>query len=277
MQDQLEDIILMLVGEKEARFPPELAIKLFQLQTWVYFPEPQQKLWEVAGIMAACKWIEHYERQLEETDTSIPSRSDPEFVDVTFRNRNSRRLYNKFIADQGTWIRLLRAPPPGDFDALVDKREDSSVAVAQMIAYRFRYLDHGGSDTNLANISRGMAFVYPDFSGKTLRARWAENKPTAAFVYIDQRFKLNFRPRRIDDDDFVSDLTEEVKCPNYFRNYFGQVKYVTEVLQHAGFKDQRCSFPSSLPAIRPVTDPLTPEGILSPEKYKEIAKEIRDN
>jgi hypothetical protein len=66
--------IEMLIRDPEnyqPTFPYEREIRLYQFQTWIYFPEPEMEMVEMAGSLAAAKYLARREHQLVPRPTRL--------------------------------------------------------------------------------------------------------------------------------------------------------------------------------------------------------------
>jgi hypothetical protein len=143
----LNDTIELLVSARLGRvelFPFERAVRLLQLQTWIYYPAPSEDMVRMAGRIVATKFLQTMElgvphRSLRQRERKVGSDLLREFLERS----EYRLLFDSVIGEYGGWTHLLDTLEPSEFDERLRKRIDSSETVCEMIDYRFRYLDHG--------------------------------------------------------------------------------------------------------------------------------------
>lgn len=176
---------------------------------------------------------------------------------------------------------------PSEFDDHVASRHDVAATVADLLDYRYRYLDHGGTDLKFANISHAYVFRFNNkekgsaISGSTIRGRWKEQKQSAVFVYVSEKTNFNVFPRRVGVKQFLDRLTQDVTNHLGLKAYFGTCAYVAESF---GPDEQDilidCFPPSSeLTRIRLETDPLPlVDGQIDKlANYKADSQAFKDN
>jgi hypothetical protein len=225
IEEHVVDTIRLLIGLRESSFPFEREIRLYQLQTWTYFPDKAKRL-VVAGRLAAAKFLERIEQQHAK---SLPGKLGSTLrLAALFKIAEYRDLFDAMIAPNGGWLSLLRHMTPRDFDAFVASRHDVAATVADLLDYRYRYLDHGGTDLKLANISHAYVFRFNDrqggrrLSGSTIRDRWKLQKQSAVFVYVSKKTNFEFFPPKVAAKSFLDRLTHEVSNHSALTTYFGK-------------------------------------------------------
>ena len=258
----LDDTIELLVSAPIARvesFPFERAIRLFQFQTWIYYPTPSEDMVRMAGRIATTEFLQKIEigasyRSLRFHEKKVSSR---ELIKLLGRP-DYQLLFDSVIGEYGGWTHLLDTLEPSEFDERLRKRKDNAETVCTMVDYRFRYLDHGGTDRARANISHGEFYRWkdpnPPLSWRTIRARWQENRESAAFLYVSEHF--DFAPIPVTRMAFLSRLVARAADVARMRKFFGFVAYVIDTLEPG---QSKIRIPAGVKRIRPRTAPLTEE------------------
>ena len=257
----VQDTLELLVSDPRKRvasFQFERAVRLFQFQTWIYYPSPSEDMVRMAGRIVAASFLRTMELGVPYTSIRLRERkfgsnSLKEFLD----RPDYRMLFDSIIGEYGGWTHLLDTLEPSAFDERLRKRRENSETVCKMIDYRFRYLDHGGTDPAQANISHSEFYRWkdqnPPLSWKTIRTRWQANKESAAFLYVSEHF--DFAPIPINQMGFLSSLVDRAADVARIRRFFSFVAYVIDALGMPG----QIKIPSHLKRIRPPTAPLTEE------------------
>jgi hypothetical protein len=130
-----KDIARLLTFARQEAFEGERAVRLFQFQTWILYPDDPMPYIKWAGLSAAAKLLDRMEenhfvededvRQREEGDRPVAA-----FIDLNdkplqtakriskLRNDNSayRDIYDHIIAQRGGLLGLLNAHAPAEFD-----------------------------------------------------------------------------------------------------------------------------------------------------------------
>jgi hypothetical protein len=102
----LNDTIALLVsaplGRRPESFPFERAIRLFQLQTWIYCPTPSEDMVRMAGRIVATQFLQKIElgvpyRSLKRPEGRVDSHALKKFVS----RREYRMLFDSVIGEYG--------------------------------------------------------------------------------------------------------------------------------------------------------------------------------
>lgn len=277
---EMKDIISLLVGDRDEKFPYERAVRLCQFQTWIYCPNDSTEAPEEAGLLAATL-ILRYMDQGPEHGIERPSRNSESLTQL-FKRDDYRSLYDSVIGELGGWTELAECPSPFQFDEQFSTFREHGQTTARLIEYQFRYVDHGGDDKKKkANISHAMFFLHkdkPSTSGKTLRARWRTNKYTSVFVYVSERFGFNFWPPSVQADDYGDRLVAAAANVKRSRRFFETCAYVAETLASTfDFFDDQAELTSFLKARRPKTIALSPLEMERMKSYKHEYQKMRDS
>jgi hypothetical protein len=161
----LNDTIDLLVSEPSQRPPAfrfEREMRLYQFQTWIYFPKPLSmakipkplSMVKMAGRLAATKFLQRMEK--EYLASRGKRRLNAHRLEDLLQNPDYRALFDGGIARYGGWTKLRLTIRSREFDNEIRKRQKTAQTVCEMIDYRFRYLDHGGLDKREANSQRGL-------------------------------------------------------------------------------------------------------------------------
>ena len=167
----LNDTIELLVSARLARpesFPFERAVRLFQFQTWIYYPTSSGDMVRMACPIVATKFLQMMElgvpyKSLRQHEKKVSSDLLREFL----KRPDYRMLFDSVIGKYGGWTHLLDTLEPSEFDERMSKRIENAETVCKMIDYRFRYLDHGGTDLAQANISHSEFYQMERFESDT--------------------------------------------------------------------------------------------------------------
>ncbi len=189
-----------------------------------------------------------------------------------------RGLFKGVIAAYGGWTELIRTMTLREFDRLSAERRDQSEVVCSMIDYRFRYLDHGGSRKDEANISRGEFYRWraePPVSHRTIRSKWSQFKPSAVFLYVSETHNFEFFPRDLAKKNFTERLRSEAADFEHIRQFLGTCAYVMEKFDFAGSPCPTWRIPRFVKRVRPTTERLSEETLATMASYKDHANEMR--
>ena len=158
------DVVALLTETRTERFTYEYAICLFQFLTWMIFPDTRETDYvKSAGPMAAAMFLERLEEQVfvdEDGGRRLklgedfplvylddkPDQTVERIRDLRLSNDAYRRIFNRFIAEKGGLLGLLRASPPRDFDSATDARIEQLNLISDLVDYRLRYVQHVRDD-----------------------------------------------------------------------------------------------------------------------------------
>src|SRR5215469_16368989 len=90
-----KDAIALLADERKPSFSFEREIRLFQFQTWIYFPE-SEAMHRAAGLLAAAKLLEHIQEKTFSTP-SLPAK----LLKRLLENVDYISLYDAIFAPEG--------------------------------------------------------------------------------------------------------------------------------------------------------------------------------
>jgi hypothetical protein len=275
----LNDTIDLLVSEPSKRqpaFPFEREIRLYQFQTWIYFP--RDSMLKIAGRLAATKMLERIEKNY--LASRAKRRINARRLAYLLENSDAyHALYDAVIARYGGWTKLLRTIPSRELDSAIRKRQKTAQTVCEMIDYRFRYLEHGGLNKQEANISHSEVYVYASrkLSGKTIRSRWSDNKDSAVFLYVSEKLDFRFYPPGIGKRAFLDTLSKEVADLQKIRRFFGTCAYVAERIDGPNSEATTIHIPACIERLPPNTTPLSEDERLRLSDYKTKYQEMRSS
>lgn len=289
------DTIRLLLGKRKPEFSFEKETRLFELQTWAYqqyfsdedeWYEEERPKTKDAFALSATKFLRHME-ELYESAPTIETGSSEHLVSL-FEIADYRRLFDEAMTREGGWLTLVGRITYNEFDNIIANNIEQAATVSDLMDYRFRYLDHGGIDKKLSNISH--AYVYRfnqkkegrSVSGKTIRNRWLAFKSTAVFIYVSEKTGFRFRPRSLTDKAFIEGIVAEANDVAALTKYFGRCAYVAEKFSPGDNEPIIDCFPGSseLDRIRLDTKPLptTSDGhIVGLENYRMDYNAFKDN
>jgi hypothetical protein len=234
--DNIKDAVCLLTGERRETFQYERAIKLFQFQVWILFP--RQSFFELAGLTAATKILEHIldedfveKEQFRQSDAPpwvsrgvfLNERPTESLNLVRARIPKFKMVYDAFLAERGGLNALLNALPPSELDAELRKRIANCTIVTALIDYRLRYaltIGAGGDAATLnhakyfewwptRNESGGRGKKLPGkSSSKTVNKWWKEWRHT----FLNERGNRG-RPSRA--TSFSSHTPQKTRRPAY--------------------------------------------------------------
>jgi hypothetical protein len=267
------EAVELLVSSAPARsqqtFPYERQIRLCQFQTWIYFPEEPLDMVRMAGSLAAVKYLNIRERELLPTFAERAASTTE--LQRFLRDPIYKKLFDETFADYGTWTDfVLMLEERFDFERELSERIKRAETVCKMIDYRFRYLDHGGTDRHQANISHSEFFRWksgPDLSWKKIRERWSRNRRNAVFLYVSEGLGLRLSPSFEGVGFFASDISKDAESRNHICRFFGTCAYISEILrgEEGGVDD--VGIPTTVKRVRPQTDPLSESERQKMESY----------
>lgn len=190
-----------------------------------------------------------------------------------------RQLYNCFFSTDG-WIQLANAMTVEEFNKKVVERRQQIDTVCEMIDYRFRRADNETLRPEEYNISRGEFYRWHKhpagrLSWKTIRQRWSQNKLSACFLYVSERFGFDLAPPVLDLKRHPRALVKEAPNEQKLKDFLATSLYVAEKIGDEVLEELE-SFPRRfLPRIQPETKPVDPQVLKKMSRYKELHDEMR--
>jgi hypothetical protein len=217
----LSDTFQLLMIDRDNYNPTflfEKEIRLEQFLTWIYFPELSMEMVRMGGRLAAVTFLEIGEKELGTTD-----------LKSLFNTPSYLKLFDATIGEYGGLCAMVRALQKFDYHRRLESRQSDSETVVQMLDYRFRYLDRGGTDPKRANISHSEFYCWKNgLSWKTIRKRWSLNKATAIYLYVNKYHPLIPNGGPIDQGERLMRAADD---HNHIRQFFAHCAYVNHMLR----------------------------------------------
>jgi hypothetical protein len=276
----LNDAVGVLLGNRDETFEYEKAVRLFQLQGWIFYPTIYAI--RLAGLIAATKIA----RTIEE-DEYVPVRNEiahmnelpiitlERMIELRQKSPTYWNVYNNIIAPYGGLAALLETGTPRGFDWVMAKQRAKAKVVADLVEYRLRYALHGQGSANGANINHAMFFNWwPTHtlpgkrgvrakgkcpSAKTMSAIWSSLKESTIFVYLHERqgFRLSPPETDVEANSFVRAISDDAKELAEIRRLFGAYAYIAEAIQHVTGERPYITIPQELPRVPIHADPFS--------------------
>jgi hypothetical protein len=255
-----------LISEDDvSAFPFERELLLFQYQTWIYFPKPKRAV-DTALVLAATRFLENLEH-----DLLGASRHSAATLSRCLKDKKYSGLYDAVFGRSGGWTCLIRTMSPSAFHDRLEERRGDAETVCAIIDYRFRFLEHGGTDRKQANISHGQFFRWKNrakpLTGRTIGTRWRDNRPSAPQLYVSETVE-SFFPPDIRQEDFVETMRKRAADVEGIRRFFGYCAYIVDRLKDPKDRRELMVDLRKLKRPPPKSDPLSPEELKRMENYK---------
>ncbi len=297
---ELQDMVQLLTDQRPEQFPYERAIRLFQFQVWMLYPD--QKFTALAGLTAATKVLDYIadkgfgeEQELKQRSTyswraPFINLSDrpAQTLDIVSSHRKIRgyeAVYDTFIADLGGLPALLNALPPSGLDKEIRNRIESCSVVSDLMHYRLRYaLTMGPSGkasthrhakffvwwpTRQMTGRRGVRIPEKAPSPKTMDKWWKEWERTAVFLFLNDRCDFKLFPAAADDELFVEKLLTAANDIDKLKRFFGAYAFVREAIFPGQVSQLQMTVPESIGRIPLQVEPFTPDELEIIAAYKE--------
>ena len=281
MSLDLKSTIEVLLRDPEGsrlRFPHEREIRTYQLQTWIYRPETA--IVNLAGAICGAKYLGLFERKLTSQLLRKEKQNSVELKHF-LSDRNYKELYDATVGEYGGWPKLVGDLQTIDFLHEVLGGRKVAETVCKMIDYRFRYLDHGGNNRQLANISHSEFYRWkmkPQLSGKIIRERWSRNRESAVYLYVSEGLHLRLSPNYHRMGYFFRKLSTDAADYSHIRRFFGVCAYVSQVLQGEDeLSEDDSAIPGNVPRQQPKTAPLSEEELKLMSSYKDEWQKMRSS
>jgi hypothetical protein len=295
----LQDSVKLLTGGREERFLFERAIRLFEFQTWIYWPGTDKSYF--AGMMASALILEAIEDDIFYSESAaIQSEADPggrfnfdptdkpdatlSRINVLRNDRRYRQLHDYIFAARGGLTNLLYCLTPEEFDGKVLKRRENVKIVADLIDYRLRHAQHGGTAGH-GNISHAVFFKWwptHDVSGKrgvtlpnkspwpkTLFKWWRDHQCSAIFIYLNERHQYSQIPHIENVAVDGAKLQPAASDADELRRFFGAYAYIAEAIHSHGGEPPFVLVPATLPRVEIHTPPFNPTELQTIADYAE--------
>ena len=282
MPFNLSSLVNSLITNEPEKYLHEREVSLFQFRTWIYFSDDQRMV-DAAGKLAAAAFLRKHER---EAARKIPGMGrgmevDSKCLIKLLRTADYSNLYNAFFAENG-WTGLLRTLSPTDFNRNVAERRKAVETVYEMIDFRFRALNHKTLTANQSNVSRGEFYRWHEhpageLSWRTIRSRWKDNRSSAPFLYVSEKFGPSFYPPLFDGVRPTKAIIEGTPGRSQVRRFVGMSLYVAETIVSDLLSEYDGMKTLAVPRIRPKTSALSTGDLAKMEYYKEKRDEMRNN
>jgi hypothetical protein len=238
---EIEDTVELLTSdpsERPEKFSHERAIRLFQFQTWIWFPSQKLYAPKAAGQLAAATFLHDIERERFASKGPTRKRS---FVTLgrlktLMQDEEYSGLFNGIIAPLGGWSDLRNTVDADEFSKRFNTRLARAEPIPDLVDYLLRCSQHRPEKGDIANISHAVFFRWWPrreekkwLTPRTLFTWWKTLRPSAAFIYADQKGDFRQYPRAF-DDEFIDGLIAEAEDVAHLRNFFGHAAYVSETV-----------------------------------------------
>jgi hypothetical protein len=233
----LDDTITLLLGRRKEEFPHEREIRLFQFQTWIWYPAESLHAPNHAGRLAAAALLRNIETK------RFPSMGRGT---ITLQKLQSlakldeyHLIFDAIIAPRGGWSStILHAIWPVAFDKRIRERTLHGKMVADLIEYRLRFVVNNLTPVQGSNISHAVFFKWR--SNKKVTARtiiqwWSRLKRSAVFVYLIEEHGFAMRPPVVDDDQFLKNLLKPKISKMQLKKFFSMYAYASEKIADEAF------------------------------------------
>jgi hypothetical protein len=241
----VDDVVSLLMYQREEAFEGERAVRLFQFQTWILFPDDTNYA-KWAGLIAAAKVLDRLDDDIfiadedarhraEELNSIINLNDRPPQKIKRLQNEHQsfRKIYDRFIGESGGLLGLVNSPTTGQFDHEIGNRvARMKNIVSDLIDYRLRYVEHQlllrNENAAGANQNHAMFFCWwptheiesgrgksPDnksVTPRTMREWWKKMEMSAIFVYLIHQHGFDQLPIKVSDDQFVDRLERSSKA-----------------------------------------------------------------
>jgi hypothetical protein len=141
-----KDTIRLLLGARKPEFSFEREIRLYEFQAWIYLPcaaslDRSGITAKSARIIAASKFLEHIASK-NRTALLTEQRESARLI-ALLKIKEYRDLFDAAFVASGGWLNLMNTITPAAYDqTIIENLKDVKIA-ADLIDFRFRYLDHG--------------------------------------------------------------------------------------------------------------------------------------
>lgn len=258
------DLITLICGYRDERFPQERALALLTFGAWSLWPK-EPDVAQRARIVGAAMLIRLTERG------RIGSEEDHEsLIDALFQN---------VLQAQSVTNALLNSPPPVFF---LDKRDRNieELQDATNIVWFFLQAPSFANRRQRASLNKAVFFIDDKCgygsdwkrSSSFLRQNWVNYGVATPFMLSDQYYGLGAIGLAPDYDRDVLKAVRLVAEGEQLRTFFGSAKYVQRVLLERldpeSRKRVRLRLPAQLPEVPITLDPLDEQQLQKLADYK---------
>jgi hypothetical protein len=260
MPFDLDDCAELLLNEREEEFQYERFIRLFQFQTWIWYPGKKGIAARDAGRLAAAAALRKLEKEHEWAGLQRWGGSRQitlEKLHSLASSNEYQQIFDTFIAPQGGWSRLLFTTPwDREFDARINGRSDrASQLIADVIHYRLRAAQDPTTRQKRSRTTHAIFFLWSKdrkaFSVRAAWSWWATFHRSAAFIYLINKRGFPMKPPPSSDEDFARKLLHPLISKSRLKKLFSEYQYVTDTLEDEDFYTLPASVRSASFSVAP--------------------------
>jgi hypothetical protein len=280
MAFDLDDCLELLLDARTEEFPHERVIRLFQFQTWIWYPSTKGYAAVHAGRLAAAAILrklekEHKWRGLREAGGSRHITLAK--LQTLSQSDEYRRIFTQFIASGGGWSRLLfTTPGASEVDKWVTQRiADRAEFIADLIEYRLRAALTLPEGPRRSGPTHAIFFNWwpnREFVPRTAFNWWKPFRRTAVFIYLIERRGFHLKPPCADDDEFCEHLMHPQISKVQLKRFFSEYQFAANVLGDESF----CALPKVVCPAEFQMKPFSPEELSIIVAYGEHSNEMND-
>jgi hypothetical protein len=281
MAFDLDDCLELLLDARTEEFPHERVIRLFQFQTWIWYPYAKGRAATDAGRLAGAAILrklekEHRWRGLREAGGSRQITLAK--LQTLSQSDEYRRIFTEFIALGGGWSRLLFTTPwAPEFDERVKHRIDHHAEfIADLIDYRLRAALTLPEGSSRSGATHAIFFKWwPNrnrFATRTAFNRWTPLKRTAVFIYLIERRGFRMKPPCANDAGFCEHLMHPHISKAQLKRFFSEYQFAADVLGDESF----CTLPQVVRPAEFQMKPFSAEELSIIAAYEEDSKTMND-
>jgi hypothetical protein len=280
MAFDIDDCFELLLEERDEEFRSERCIRLFQFQTWIWYPGQNGIAPRDAGRIAASAFLRNIEQEQSWRGKQAWGGSRQitlEKLQTLSQLPEYRAIFTEFISSGGGWSRLLfTTPGPAEFDKRIKRRTNQAPTIAELIEYRLRASVHpplAGLDRS--KITHAIFFRWwPNkklVTARTLFARWQRLSRSAAFIYLVQRRRFPFKPPSV-EDDFLKHLIHPKVSGVKLKRFFSEYEFISDQLGDDNFY----SLPIVVKPVRLEVRPFSDDELAIIRAYDENYMEMNE-
>jgi hypothetical protein len=308
----VENIVSLLTLQRKEAFESERAIRIFQFQTWILFPDDAD-FTECAGLIAAAKVLDRLDEDIFVADEDARIRGEDPRTMVDLSNRppqkimrlqrlqreqpSFRKIYDQFIGASGGLLGLVNSPTTEQFDRLVANQIARMNIISDLIDYRLRYVEHQlhhrQQNAAKANHNHAMFFCWwpthaiegergktPDgksVTPRTIREWWKKMEMSAIFIYLINKHGFNQLPPQSSGNGFVDRLQRASKARAELLRFFGAYAYIVDTFSRARTTDLLyVKIADSIPRVAVSTAPFTKGELATIDAYDDNYLEMNE-
>jgi hypothetical protein len=229
----VDDCVKLLLDAREEAFLYERCIRLFQFQTWIWYPSERRIAPRAAGRLAAAAILREIEEDRFGNNITLGK------LQILSQSDEYRQIFDAFIAPGGGWSSLLMTEvDPYEFDERIRERTDRAKIIADLIEYRLRAANHPPPGVDRSKITHAIFFNWwPNRKLFTTRSAfnwWKGAKRTAPFIYLIEKRGFPMKPPSV-DEDFCKRLKHPAISSVRLKKFFSEYAFVTSSLDKEDF------------------------------------------